>query len=160
MDQRDRPALVFLGFCAKEHWPTPHPWTEPVTEICSVSDCISSRPLNWIERWDFNRASCWNDESLAWACVPDADRHRFRLFAYRAFPLVFGKTGLPEHVLPDEMFSKDLPPLPNEAGLSAYEKLGYDVVQYANLLNWGCSPLSCNGMAEQFAVNKYCLIED
>jgi hypothetical protein len=29
-----------------------------------------------------------------------------------------------------------------------------------SVLGFGCSPLSCNGMAEKIAVNRYCLLDD
>lgn len=28
------------------------------------------------------------------------------------------------------------------------------------ILGFGCSPLSCNGMAEEISVNEFCLIDD
>jgi hypothetical protein len=28
------------------------------------------------------------------------------------------------------------------------------------MLGFGCSPLSCNGMAENISVNEFCLIDD
>ena len=43
------------------------------------------------------------------------------------------------------------------------QRLGYDVVERdaaTGMLGFGCSPLSCNGMAESIPVNEFCLIDD
>ena len=153
-------ASVFLGFCVKEYWPTPADWKQPGTEVCSVSSCIASRPDAWIERWDFNFASCWNTEEQAWDVVAPQERERFRLYAYRVIPLLFTTSGTPEVKTTDELFPDSLPPLPSENALQNYSFLGYDVVQGSGYLNYGCSPLSCNGMAVEYPVNWYYLIDD
>jgi hypothetical protein len=49
--------------------------------------------------------------------------------------------------------------LPPEQDLSGFDRLGFDVVQYSDAINWGCSPLSCNSMYQHHAVNRYCLID-
>jgi hypothetical protein len=44
-----------------------------------------------------------------------------------------------------------------------YQRLGYDVIERdvaTGMLGFGCSPLSCNGMAERIPVNEFCLIDD
>jgi hypothetical protein len=112
-----------------------------------------------VERWDFNRASCWNDEITAIACVPDERRAAYRVYAYRAIPLIFDGEEVPTLLSLDQLFFSDLPPLPPEPPLPTYQRLGYDVVQYAEYLNYGCSPLSCNGMGAQHEVNAYCLLD-
>ncbi len=160
--QQDIPPSVFLGYCAKEHWPTPEGWRQgpsEAVEVCSASDCISSRPPGCFNRWDFNRAACWKDETSALSCVLPEEQSRYRLYAYRAIPLVFGKSGVPDRLSPDELFDANLPELPPEADLSAYDFLGYDPVEYTDVLNYGCSPLSCNGMEADFPVNRYCLLD-
>jgi len=164
----DTPTLlpaVFLGFCAKEYWPTPDDWRRETSwsthlvEVASAGDCIASRPPGWIERWDFNRAFCWSEEESAWACVPESDRENFRLYAFFAIPFVFGESSPPQRIANQDLFSFGSGDLPTEPDLSSYHLLGYDVVQYAGYANWGCSPLSCNGMGGLFPVNKYCLLE-
>lgn len=164
---RRYPAPIFLGFCLKRFVPASAGWSEmwaadwtrAVHEVCSASECIAERPPAWVERWDFNRASCWNTEAAALACVPAAERDTYRLYAYRAIPLVFDSSGRPTELPPAELFTPNLPALPPEPGLPGYVRLGYDVVEYAGYLNYGCSPLSCNGMGAQHAVNQYCLLD-
>ena len=165
MNARDIPPPVFLGFCAKEFWPTPDGWrqegvwSKDVVEVASAGDCIASRPPGWIERWDFNCAYCWSEEESAWACVPESDREGFRIYAFSAIPVVFGKSSPPQRIANQDLFSFGSGDLPPEPDLSSYPILGYDVVQYAGYANWGCSPLSCNGMGAEFRVNRYCLLD-
>jgi len=124
-----------------------------VRQIASVSECLSKRPSGWVKRWDFNRATCWNTESAARACVPDDLEPEFKLFAYRIVPLV-----------PlENLFPTDLPALPQEPEFLPYDRIGYDVVERSaamGMLGFGCSPLSCNGMAESIPVNEFCLLDD
>jgi len=145
------PDFVFLGYCAKRSF----------KDIASVSDCLSKRSDKWVERWDFNRATCWNTESDAWACVPDESKSEFKLFAYRILPLLFDTSGIEKPVTVDQLFQADMPALPSAT--PPYQRLGYDVVERdvaTGMLGFGCSPLSCNGMAESIPVNEFCLIDD
>ena len=145
------PDSVFLGFCAKRKMTAP--FAGQVRQIASVSECLSKRPDDWVQRWDFNRATCWNTEAAAWACVPTDSQSDFTLFAYRIVP------SRPF----DDLFPKDLPALPQEPEFLPYHRIGYDVVERnpaMGMLGFGCSPLSCNGMAESIPVNEFCLLED
>lgn len=162
-------APIFLGFCAKAIWPTPpawwsEQWTAHVTEVCSVSDCLAGRPPGWIERWNFNRAWCWNQEQLALAGIPTDNPAQYSLYAYRLMPFLFETSGIPQSLSPEQLFVASLPELAPEPDLSAYAHLGYDVVQIVQdednkLANYGCSPLSCNGMGAQHPVNQFCLLD-
>jgi hypothetical protein len=95
--------------------------------------------------------------------VPTASLPRFRLFCYRLLSVRFGPSGDPESVSIDDLFPDGLPGLPSEPDLSNYRRLGYDIVESPRtrgVLGFGCSPLSCNGMADKIAVNRYCLLDD
>ena len=130
-------------------------------EIASVSECIVKRPNDWVKRWDFNRATFWNTEAEAWACVPDESKSDFKVFAYRILPLLFDTSGIEQPLMIDQLFPGDMPALPSATPL--YQRLGYDVVERdvaTGMLGFGCSPLSCNGMAESVPVNEFCLIDD
>ncbi|MEO8052156.1 MAG: hypothetical protein ABI833_17230 [Acidobacteriota bacterium] len=144
--------LVFLGYCVKRTLTKP---------IASVSECLSKRPDKWVERWDFNRATCWNTEAEAWACVPDVSKPEFGLFAYAVLPMLFDASGIEKPVTIDQLFSSYMPDLPRIR--PDYQRIGYDVVERnaaMGMLGFGCSPLSCNGMAESVLVNEICLIDD
>ena len=155
----DWPDFVFLGYCAKRSLKAPFAGRD--RDIASVSDCLSKRADKWVERWDFNRATFWNSESEAWACVPDESKSEFKLFAYRILPLLFDTSGIEKPVTMDQLFPGDLPDLPSAQ--PRYQGIGYDIVErnaLMGMLGFGCSPLSCNGMAESIPVNEFCLIDD
>lgn len=158
------PDPIFLGFCAKRSARLPFPSapaTAHIGEVASVAACIAARPPAWIDRWDFNHAWCWNDAAAAWACIPASDQAAYVLYAYRAVPAVFDTTGVPYALQPHELF-EDGPggELPSQPDLTAYARLGYDIVQYGVVSNYGCSPLSCNGQAAHYPVNRSCLLDD
>ena len=147
----DLPDLVFLGYCAKRSF----------KGVASVSECLSKRPDQWVERWDFNRATCWNTEAEAWASVPDESKPEFKVVAYRILPVLFDTSGVEKAITIDQLFPADMPELPSAT--PPYPQLGYDVVERdvsTGMLGFGCSPLSCNGMAESITVNEFCLIDD
>ena len=145
------PDFVFLGFCAKRSLTAP--FARRNREIASVSECLSKRTSHWVKQWDFNRATCWNTEAAARACVPPESQSDFNVFAYRL---------VPSRAL-DDLFPKDLPALPQEPDLLPYNRIGYDVVERSDSMGirgFGCSPLTCNGMAGSIPVNELCLLDD
>ena len=78
-------------------------------------------------------------------------------------PLLFDKSGIEMPVTVDDLFSKESPDLPPEPASHHFHRIGYDVVERnatTGILGFGCSPLSCNGMAESIPVNDFCLIDD
>jgi hypothetical protein len=153
------PDFVFLGYCAKRSFKMRFAGRD--RDIASVSACLSERPENWVERWDFNRGVCWNTEAEAWACVPAESKSDFKLFAYRILPLLFDTSGVEKPVMIDQLFPADMPELP--LATASFRRLGYDVVERdaaMGILGFGCSPLSCNGMAEEISVNEFCLMAD
>jgi hypothetical protein len=155
----DLPDFVFLGYCAKRSLTAPFAGRD--RDIASVSACLSKRPDKWVERWDFNRATCWNTEAEAWVCVPSESKPEFKLFAYRILLLLFDTSGIEKPLMIDQLFPADMPQLPTAP--PPYQRIGYDVVERdvaTGMLGFGCSPLSCNGMAEEISVNEFCLIDD
>jgi len=153
------PDFVFLGYCAKSRLTASFAGRD--RDIASVSECLAKRPHKWVKRWDFNRATCWNTEAEAWACVPDESKSAFRIFAYRILPLLFDASGIERPVTIGQLFPADMAELPSAR--PPYQRLGYDVVERdvaTGMLGFGCSPLSCNGMAESVPVNEFCLIGD
>lgn len=147
------PSPVFLGFRAKQPWaPTPN-WLQSgaahVERVCSVADCLATPPAGWVDRWDFNRAGCYSTEAAALAAVPEDLRGRFEVFAYWM---------VAENV--QNLFNPGLPPLPASTELGSYTVIGYDVAApVPDSFGFDHSPLSCNQMAQEVAVNRYCLID-
>jgi hypothetical protein len=154
--------MVFLGYRAKRPW-RPDPAWDPegktgVVEVCSASDCLSSPPPDWEKRWDYNGAACYADATEAIATVPPSERSHYRVFAY----WLLGNDD------PLSLFEPAFPPVPGGDGPSDFEALGFDVVEIpirsasgpARLPGFGNSPLSCNLLAREVRVNRYCLVDD
>ena len=93
----------------------------------------------------------FNTPELAWSVVPESARTEFDLYAYLLFLVLFAD-GQQQ---PFEIPALQVAPLP-----ASFECLGLDVVSRSCGSTFECSPLSCNSMAEQVAVNRYCLFDD
>ena len=156
---------VFLGFRVKEPWVPDAAWfpkaQSGVEVVCSVSDCLAEPPPGWIDRWDFNRARCYDSVAAALETIPPAEEDKYVCFAYWLVRAKVNGNGTPESVDPHEVFVDGLSPLPAQPGTDLEcERLGYDVVSVGSTEGFECSPLSCNGMAGQISVNRYCLLDD
>lgn len=133
-----------------------------VEEICSVSECFSKSPPEWEQCWLHNTDTWLFDEpGAAWWVVPEAERERYRLYAYRLLPTLFHESGQDTaHPLPDLKVA----PIPRH-----FTRIGYDAVErHVGDVHEGgcsppdffCSPLSCNLMAQEYSANRYCLVDD
>ena len=80
--------------------------------------------------------------------TPPADG--FAVFAYRLHPVQFAK-GQIQHIVIDELSVEPLP--------AGFESLGFDIVSKSISAYFECSPLSCNGMANEVPVNRFCLVD-
>ncbi len=123
-----------------------------VREICSVSNCISQDPDEWVHHWLHNAFGWFNRISDAVQVVPASERAKYRLFAYRLHPEIFKRGNevqlvvVPSDVKPD--------PIPD-----TFKSLGFDSANKSmeSILGFECSPLSCNSMALECSVNESCL---
>lgn len=120
-----------------------------VREICSVSDCISRSPEQWINTWLHNDFGWFNAIADALQMVPEGTVHR--LFAYRVHDEIFRKG----EALPLEP-GANVAPEPRPA---TFTTIGFDAVSRSKTTTRGfdCSPLACNSMAAECAANAHCL---
>lgn len=128
-------------------------WLEApaVREICSVSECMSPGPPNWVERWLHNELGWFNRREDALAVIPPGCEREYRLFAFRIYPEVFTEGERVPLVLPGDVDAEPIPP--------TFRSLGFDCANRSlpDVLSLECSPLSCNNMAGDFEVNEFCL---
>jgi len=121
-----------------------------VEEICSVSECISPGPREWILKWRHNDLGFFDTEAVALLVAGD-DRAMFDLYAYRVYPLE----------LDNGVARPWRPPIgPLALDLRDYEFLGHDIASRSAGRHCECSPLSCNGAAAEYPVNRFCLIAE
>ncbi len=124
-----------------------------VHEICSVSNCISSAPDDWIERWLHNEFGWFNRGADALSVVqPDQAAH-FRLFACCIYTDLFRGWRRHEIVLPPDVHPDAMP--------ETFTPRGFDSVSksFPSVLGFECSPLSCNVMAREMGANECCLFD-
>ena len=145
------PKAVFLGFFPKITEQSPE-WldNQSVREICSVSECISKGPENWIQKWQHNELGFFDSESLAYEVI-EQHPEKFDIYAYKLFPLRCLGDEL-EFITLESRFGHQLP--------KDYQFLGYDIVTKSVADFFECSPLSCNHGAKQYNVNQFCLVDD
>src|SRR5689334_9381276 len=75
--------LRLVGYFAKAtEVPTGWPASDRVSEICSVSNCITSAPQGWINHWLHNEMGFFNKPSDARAVLTQPNS-QVSLFAYR-----------------------------------------------------------------------------
>jgi len=144
------PAPIFVGFFVKATQTNPEWLKVPsVQEICSVSECISPAPSNWIQRWQHNALGFYDSEPIALSII-EGNPQRYDLYAYELFP-VRCQDGSAETFAIDLAIGS-IPP--------DYAFLGYDIVTRSSSDFFECSPLSCNYAAQDNPVNVYCLLDD
>ena len=144
--------MILAGYFARRIEPKPELLKAPgVREICSVSECISSGAESWISAWRHNGLGWFNSVADALGVVPELQRPEFRLFAHRVYPELFRGRERIALMFPDDMRPEPLP--------EGFRSLGFDSASKSSEqgLSLECSPLSCNYMASEMAVNEHCL---
>ena len=144
--------MIDAGFFVKRIEPKPeYLQAAGVREICSVSNCISAGPEDWISFWLHNDLGWFNRIADALRVIPTGHEAEYRLFAYRVYPEVFTGEGRVSLKL-----AEDVEPEPIGADFTS---LGFDSASSSmpSILGFECSPLSCNAMAEEISANEYCL---
>ncbi len=143
--------LVIIGYFPKKAVQRPD-WLKAahVTGIRSVSDCISSGPPDWIQHWTHNEMWVYSTIAAALAAVPEDAQDGYELHAYRMLPIKWdGGTEI----------AMVFPPLDVEPVPPDFQSIGFDAVSImAGGSGFGCSPLSCNSMAEEIETNEHCLL--
>ena len=142
-------SAVGVGYFPKRTQPQPD-WlrVEHVREVCSVSECVSAGPNDWVAQWKHNALGFFDTEAAALDVVRDPVG--LEMYAYRVYPLQFDSGlsrswAVPIHVALD---------------LREYVFLGFDLVSRSISDYFECSALSCDSAAKEFVVNSHCLIDD
>ena len=139
---------------ASRHLP-PH-----IEDICSASGCISYQNFcDFIDFWKHNGWWFFDSPQLIREVADEAGvgLEGTTLFYYEVFEKQFNQDkGGWEGVEPEWDFGTDVK-VPKDADRQFF---GYDIVTYYVRTTPGCSPLSCNGMAEEIPANKHCLLDD
>lgn len=149
--------MIPAGYLAKRIQQTTAGLEFPdVQDIYSVSGCISEIFADYIDFWRHN--GFWLFDSpdmiseLALANGIRLDDCKF--FYYELFEQEYDReTKSWSDIAPDSSFHTSVK-IPNNP---VHE--GFDVVTFFGGSSPECSPLSCNGLANDVHVNKHCLLE-
>lgn len=149
--------MIELGYMAKRIAACPDCLDVPhVRDVYAVANCVSNDFCDDIEVGQHNGFWFFDSPSLIRdiATTNDIDLTDTVLVYYRGYGTQFdaelGKwtayaavPGFPTEVLPPHLETF----------------LGYDVVTYSMQNAPECSPLSCNGVAQDVRVNQHCLLD-
>lgn len=148
--------MIPAGYMAKKVERRPE-WLSPaaVEDIYSVSGCVSEEFCDYVPHWKHNGHWFFNkpSEIAEIAAVGSLDMTDQKLFYYEVYEKQFAdRRKLWEPYGPDPAF-KTAVELPRSKKLE-----GFDVVTFSGQTSPECSPLSCNSLAKQIAVNVHCLL--
>lgn len=165
----DQPVPALLGYRPRIPWRPPPDFGVPAVElVSSVSDCMVQRVPKDEPEWDrVNVALHYNSASEARSAAARAGVLDFEVHATHLYPLMFDNDGA--HQAAIRLTSVGTCPCTVSPVEEAVEVLGYDVVEVRYpadfndagdlvSVNFDCSPLSCNLMGAEIAVNRRCLI--
>ncbi len=142
---------TLIGYFPKKRLPTPE-WLSGTAaeEVCSISECLAPGPPGWIEHWIHNDWGYFNSVADALSVMP-GDNSEYQILALALLPRRFenGNSSAMEVRVPQV-----------EALPDSFVPLGFDVASKSVSFSFECSPLSCNLMAEEIQVNRYCLLDE
>ena len=142
--------MIDAGYFAKRIVPRPEAIHAPrVREICSVSNCISMGPDDWLDSWRHNELGWFNSIDDALRVVPGGTLRQYRLFAYRVTPEVHRSGARVKFAPPADVHPDPIP--------SDFVARGFDAVSKSvdGTIGFECSPLSCNYLAAELDVNEF-----
>ena len=117
------PEPKLIGFFPKLPCPKPNGIkNDTVKEICSVSNCISEGPENWIDKWKHNEIGFYNSEEIMLPVLKKY-REKYNFFASKLYPLIFINGAVKDYKI-----SLNLKTI-----LSDYNFLGFDIVSRSSL---------------------------
>lgn len=142
--------LPLIGYFPKKIAIRPDWLPQRIMEVCSASCCLSKGPDNWIEHWTHNELFLYSTQAAAISVIPEADRSKFEIHAYRMLPVAFNK---------GERQPIDHPILSVEPIAQDFQSVGFDAVASSCGSGFECSPLSCNCLAGEIDTNEFCLLK-
>ncbi len=126
-----------------------------VFDIYSVSNCMSNDFADYIDYWKHNGHWLFDSPEIIANLAKDnsIDMVGAKLFYYEIYELEFHENDRQWHCYePDRSFVTDVK-VPDKKKLE-----GFDIVTFFAGSSAECSPLSCNGLADEIKTNRHCLI--
>lgn len=147
--------MIPVGYMAKRICAKPEFLkASSVVDVYSVSSCVSDDFADYIQFWKHNGFWLFDSPEAIQALAQESsiDLQGILLFYYEAHEMEFDgqfwrpfgpESSIPTHVV-----------VPSQKELK-----GFDVVTFSVPHSPECSPLSCNGLAEDLRTNEHCLLD-
>lgn len=147
--------MIPAGYMAKKVVSRPD-WlkADKVTDVCSVSGCISEDFADYINYWKHNGFWFFNSAETigSVAVAAGVDLSSNTLFYYEVYEKQYDENKKQwQSFEPESSFQTHV--------VKPIRKylVGYDVVSFYGQTSAECSPLSCNYLAQEIQVNEHCL---
>ncbi len=147
--------MVPAGYMAKSVAIAPAWGAAAVSDIYSVSDCMSKAFCEFAGQWKHNGFWLFDSPALITQVAREAGVGLAgrQMFYYEVFGRQFDEAlNAWRPVEPQNSFATNVL-APSDSCLE-----GFDVVSFSAGTGPECSPLSCNGLAGTIAVNTHCLL--
>lgn len=149
--------MIPVGYMAKKVVKKPD-WLQAdmVTDIYSVSGCVSPDFADYINYWKHNGYWLFDSPEIIKQIASDngIDLKGIKYFYYEAYELqCYEDDPEWEEYSPEKSFETNVI-IPTQKTLE-----GFDIVSFSNGNDPECSYLSCNNMAKEIKVNEHCLLE-
>jgi hypothetical protein len=147
--------MIPVGYLAKSNCKKPKGFElSNIDDVYSVGCCVNDDFADYIDYWKHNGYWLFDSPEVIRAVAQEhsIDLHGSKLFYYEAHELEFTGEGW-RSFAPDQHITTNVVP-------PASKRLeGFDVVTFYCGTGPECSPLSCNGLAEELHTNSHCLFE-
>ncbi|MSP38502.1 MAG: hypothetical protein EXR70_08435 [Deltaproteobacteria bacterium] len=148
--------MIDAGYMAKRSCAKPDLFNiAGVDDIYSVSGCISEDFADYIDFWAHNGYWLFDSPKIILDLAKDhsIDLHGTPLFFYQVYEYEWSEQDHAwRKVSPEPSFPTNVTQ-PTDVQLE-----GFDVATFSCGNSAECSPLSCNGLGAEIAVNSHCLI--
>jgi hypothetical protein len=147
--------MIPVGYMAKRTCEQPEEFNlRNVHDIYSVGSCVNADFADYFNYWKHNGYWLFDspDAIRAVAAENAISLHSTKLFYYEAHEMELAEDGWRE-------FSPE-PSIPTKVLVPLSKSLeGFDVVTCETGRGPDHSPLSCNGLADEFEINSHCLFD-
>jgi hypothetical protein len=147
--------MIPAGYMAKRVQKPKGFHMDGIADVYSVSGHINEDFADYIEYWKHNGHWLFDSPEIIRAVAQEDSIQlgRTSFFYYEVYEMEFdGKTWSP-HEAESSIPTNVIPPPPEKT------LAGFEVVTFFAKNAPECSPLSCNGMAEEIPTNQHCLLE-
>lgn len=148
--------MVPAGYMAKRVVGKPD-WLESdnVFDIYSVSSCVSEDFTDYMNYWKHNGHWLFDSPDIIEKIANDnsIDMDGVKFFYYEIYELEYDERGKQwREYVPDNLF------VTNVKVTQDIRLEGFDIVSFSVGNSAECSPLSCNGLADEIDTNQHCLL--